>query len=44
MKKKIIALIEFIFYIVEYWVRLTVFIFTSAWGCRKQKFSFLNII
>ena len=44
MEKKIILLVEFIFYIVAYWGRLMVFTFTCAWGCRKQKFNFLHLI
>ena len=44
MEKKIILLVEFIFYIVAYWGRLMVLTFTCAWGCRKQKIDFLHLI
>ena len=43
MEKKIILLVEFIFYIVEHWGWLMVFIFTCAWGYRRQKFNFLHL-
>ena len=46
MEKKIILLVEFIFYIVAYWGRFMVFIFifTGAWGCRQRKFDFFHLI
>ena len=44
MKKKIILLVEFIFYLVACWGKLMVLIFTCAWDCRKQKIKFLHLI
>ena len=44
MEKKIILLVEFIFYIVVYSGRRMIFIFTCAWGCRRQKLNFLHLI
>ena len=44
MEKKIMLLVEFIFYIVTYWGRLMAFIFTCVWGCRKPKITFLHLI
>ena len=36
-------LVEFNFYLVAYWGKLMILIFTCAWGCRKQKIKFLNL-
>ena len=44
MEKKIILLVQFISYIVAFWVRLMILTFTCAWGCRKQKINFLHLI
>ena len=44
MEKKIILLVEFIFYIAAYWGRLMVFIFICACGCRREKNNFLHLI
>ena len=44
MGNRMFTVVKLIFHNVASWGRLMVFIFTCAWGCRRQKINFLRLI